>query len=143
MELARPETIRLFLRYLRYHPSRCCRRCPPLLRYRCRNHPPMLVGLPGKYLPMPCLALSCLDTPTPHRPAQTTPGALLHGGRRHASGPLWLPSALNSARVAIEKGGEGQGPCSEISTATRALQSGGTQLSKPKVLLAAGRPGMA
>lgn len=54
-------------------------------------------------------------------------------GRRHAPGPLWLPSALNSARVAAEKVEMGRGPCSVISTAAQALQSGGTQRSKPKV----------
>jgi len=108
---------------------RCCRRCPLLLRYRCCNHPPMLVGLPGKYLlafALSGLVLHCLAL-TPPLSSSTA------SGRRHAPGPLWLPSALNSARVAAEKVEMGRGPCSVISTAAQALQSGGTQRSKPKV----------
>ena len=47
-----------------------------------------------------CLVLHCL--------ALTPPlSSSIASGRRHASGPLWLPSALSSARVAAEKGGEG------------------------------------
>ena len=93
------------------------------------NHPPMLVGLPRLCLVLPCLALSCLDTPT----------ALFHSERRHAPGLLWLPHSVRPGRQP-KRVGKGRGPCS---TAPQALQSGGTQWSKPKVLSAAGRPRIA
>jgi hypothetical protein len=86
---------------------RCCRRCPLLLRYRCCNHPPMLVGLPGKYLlasALSCLALHCL--------ALTPPlSSSIASGRRHAPGPLWLPHLIRPGwrPKRVEKG---RGPCS-------------------------------
>ena len=134
--VARPETIRLFLRYLRYHPSLL----PPLptaaplpmlqsSTYACRT---------ARQNICPCLVLHCLaltpphpiGPPKQHQGPSSTAGVVTLLARfgyyhPHLIRPEWRPKR-------VEKGRD---------LAARSAQLHG--LSKPKVLLAAGRPGMA